>query len=81
MTGCEDYQTVVADAFAGQPPDHTGHFGRFGGRFVPEALLAALSELTTAFLEARDDARFRRATRRGCPFSWRVMSCSPQVWS
>ena len=27
-------------------PDLTGHFGRFGGRFAPEALMAALDELT-----------------------------------
>ncbi len=30
-------------------PDATGHFGVFGGRFVPEALIAALDELTEAY--------------------------------
>ena len=30
-------------------PDETGHFGIFGGRFVPEALIAALDELTEAY--------------------------------
>ncbi len=29
-------------------PDERGHFGRYGGRFVPEALVAALDELSTA---------------------------------
>ena len=29
-------------------PDATGHFGVFGGRFVPEALVAALDELAKA---------------------------------
>ena len=36
-----------------------GHYGRFGGRFVPEALIAALDELDTAFAEAMADAAFR----------------------
>ena len=34
-------------------PDSTGHFGEFGGRFVPEALVAALDELTDAFHSAQ----------------------------
>ncbi len=29
-------------------PDLSGHFGRYGGRFVPEALVAALDELDAA---------------------------------
>jgi len=39
-------------------PDPTGHFGAFGGRFVPEALIAALDELAAAFDKARGDAGF-----------------------
>jgi tryptophan synthase beta chain len=39
-------------------PDATGHFGRYGGRFVPEALVAAIDELTAAFLETRSDPAF-----------------------
>ncbi len=39
-------------------PDATGHWGRFGGRFVPEALVAALDELTDAFEQARTDPDF-----------------------
>ncbi|GAA3228313.1 hypothetical protein GCM10020216_044620 [Nonomuraea helvata] len=38
----------MADAFGSKPPDHTGHFARWGGPAVPEAAPAALSELTTA---------------------------------
>ncbi|HSI79275.1 MAG TPA: tryptophan synthase subunit beta [Solirubrobacterales bacterium] len=34
-------------------------FGRYGGRFVPEVLVAALDELTEAWAEARDDPSFR----------------------
>jgi len=39
-------------------PDAAGHFGVFGGRFVPEALIAALDELATAYTEARTDPAF-----------------------
>ncbi len=39
-------------------PDATGHFGRFGGRFVPEALIAALDDLDAAFAAARVDPEF-----------------------
>jgi tryptophan synthase beta chain len=40
-------------------PDATGHFGPYGGRFVPEALVAAIDELTAAFEAAGCDASFR----------------------
>ena len=40
-------------------PDETGHFGRFGGRFVPETLMPALDELSKAFKSSRDDAIFQ----------------------
>lgn len=39
-------------------PDATGHFGRFGGRFMPEALIATLDELDTAWTEAKADPAF-----------------------
>ncbi|MEP6815497.1 MAG: tryptophan synthase subunit beta [Marmoricola sp.] len=42
----------------GHGPDPTGHFGQFGGRFMPEALIAALDELDTAWREAMDDEAF-----------------------
>ncbi|MPZ74204.1 MAG: tryptophan synthase subunit beta [Nitriliruptorales bacterium] len=35
-----------------------GHYGRFGGRFVPEALIAALDELDSSFAEAAADPDF-----------------------
>jgi tryptophan synthase beta chain len=40
-------------------PDQTGHFGPYGGRFVPEALMAALDELTAAYEKARSDSAFQ----------------------
>jgi len=39
-------------------PDATGHFGPYGGRFVPEALVAALDELDAAFQDAQADPGF-----------------------
>ncbi|WP_319458649.1 tryptophan synthase subunit beta [Micromonospora sp. RTP1Z1] len=47
-----------ASAPAGQLPDAAGHFGRFGGRFVPEALVAALDELDAAYRKAMTDESF-----------------------
>jgi tryptophan synthase beta chain len=40
-------------------PDLSGHFGPYGGRFVPEALVAAIDELTVAFHETQADPLFR----------------------
>ncbi len=40
-------------------PDAAGHFGPYGGRFVPEALVAALDELTAAYDKARHDETFQ----------------------
>ena len=37
----------------------TGHFGPYGGRFVPEALVAAIDDLTAAFHETQADPAFR----------------------
>ena len=39
-------------------PDTSGHFGEFGGRFVPEALIAALDELAEEYEAARHDPAF-----------------------
>lgn len=36
------------------------YFGRFGGQFVPEALIPALTELEAAFVEAQSDPAFQR---------------------
>jgi tryptophan synthase beta chain len=40
-------------------PDPTGHFGRFGGRLAPEALMSALEELTAAYQSAQADPAFQ----------------------
>ncbi|HEY8227013.1 MAG TPA: tryptophan synthase subunit beta [Pyrinomonadaceae bacterium] len=40
-------------------PDALGHWGKYGGRFVPETLMAPLEELTQAYLVAKDDQSFQ----------------------
>jgi tryptophan synthase beta chain len=40
-------------------PDALGHWGPYGGRFVPETLMAPLEELTAAYLVAKDDQSFQ----------------------
>ncbi|MHC4210836.1 MAG: tryptophan synthase subunit beta [Planctomycetota bacterium] len=42
-----------------QLPDAAGRFGPFGGRYVPETLVAALEQLAGAYEQARGDPRFR----------------------
>lgn len=42
-------------------PDPSGHFGEFGGRYVPETLMPAVLELEQAFREAQADPSFGTA--------------------
>ena len=44
-------------------PDARGHWGPYGGRFVPETLVAPLEELTAAYLTAREDEDFQTEYR------------------
>ena len=46
------------------PPDATGRFGEFGGRFVPETLVPACQELEAAFDDAWADPEFRAELTR-----------------
>jgi tryptophan synthase beta chain len=39
-------------------PDKAGHFGRFGGKFVPETIMPALDQLEKAYLQAKEDPSF-----------------------
>jgi tryptophan synthase beta chain len=45
-------------------PDASGHFGPYGGIFVPETLMAALEELERVYREARNDPKFQSELRR-----------------
>src|SRR3990167_9018276 len=44
-------------------PDRAGRFGPFGGKFVPETVMAALEELERAYAKARRDPAFQRELR------------------
>jgi tryptophan synthase beta chain len=48
----------ILPAFGRRDPDARGYFGEFGGRFVPETLVAPIEELTEAYLAARRDPAF-----------------------
>jgi tryptophan synthase beta chain len=50
----------VGPVFGRRDPDRRGYFGSYGGRFVPETLVAPVEELEGAYLEARGDHDFRR---------------------
>ena len=41
-------------------PDRRGYFGEFGGKFVPETLMAALDEFERAYKRVCRDRAFRR---------------------
>jgi tryptophan synthase beta chain len=49
--------------FGHRDPDPRGYFGEFGGRFVPETLMAPVDELTAAYFAARMDPAFREELR------------------
>ena len=44
-------------------PDTSGHFGVYGGRYIPETLLPAVEELTARYLQLRGDAEFQAEYR------------------
>uniref|UniRef100_A0A0C1RD04 Tryptophan synthase beta chain n=1 Tax=Tolypothrix bouteillei VB521301 TaxID=1479485 RepID=A0A0C1RD04_9CYAN len=46
-------------SFFTQQPDALGRFGRFGGKYVPETLMSALSELEIAFKKYQNDPLFQ----------------------
>ena len=45
-------------------PDETGHFGVYGGQFVPEILMALLEDLESAYRLAKDDPSFQEELGR-----------------
>jgi tryptophan synthase beta chain len=50
---------ISADRPVSQLPDAHGHFGPYGGRYVPETLMAALEALAEAYEAARQDSAFQ----------------------
>jgi len=53
----------MSSAFANLPDVH-GRFGPYGGRYVPETLMPALTQLTAEYDKARHDADFQRELER-----------------
>jgi tryptophan synthase beta chain len=51
---------ISIPVFGARDPDARGYYGAFGGRFVPETLVAPVEELTTAYYRTRDDPDFRQ---------------------
>jgi tryptophan synthase beta chain len=51
--------TATTQGVAPPVPDATGHFGVYGGRFVPESLISALGELETQYEAAMADPAFQ----------------------
>ena len=45
--------------FGARDPDARGYYGSYGGRFVPETLVAPIEELTEAYFKVRDEESFR----------------------
>ena len=44
----------------GKVPDALGHFGPYGGRYVPETLMHPLQELEAEYLRSQQDPEFQR---------------------
>jgi len=51
--------TAAAAQSGAAQPDPAGHFGRHGGRFAPESLMAAIAELAEVYASARTDPGFQ----------------------
>ncbi len=62
MVDLSNYTVPRMSAAIAEPtshdPDARGHFGRYGGRLVPEALMAVIEEVTAAYEKARSDQTF-----------------------
>jgi tryptophan synthase beta chain len=59
----EEYMSVAKVARV-RDPISAGRFGPYGGRYVPETLMAALEELQDAYARARSDRAFQRELER-----------------
>jgi tryptophan synthase beta chain len=57
--GLHPHENAMSSAFANLP-DVQGRFGPYGGRYVPETLMAALAQLGDEYDKARVDAAFQR---------------------
>jgi tryptophan synthase beta chain len=56
----DEQRALITKAIAESVPDARGRFGPYGGRFVPETLMAPLEELERAYAAARAEESFHR---------------------
>ena len=54
----------AANWFGRRDPDARGYYGSFGGRFVPETLVAPIEALEREYLAARSDPAFSAELQR-----------------
>src|ERR1700735_1046334 len=59
MTAAPDAGAPPSAGAGSSIPDEAGHFGGYGGRLAPEALMSALDELTSAYFSAKADPGFQ----------------------
>jgi tryptophan synthase beta chain len=52
-------ETMNTKPYIGTQPDARGHFGMFGGSYIPETLVPAARELTATYMELRNDQGFQ----------------------
>jgi tryptophan synthase beta chain len=52
-------QDLHGPIFGRRDPDERGYYGQYGGRFVPETLVAPIEALTAAYFKVREDQAFR----------------------
>ncbi|MEH2008602.1 tryptophan synthase subunit beta [Nostoc sp.] len=57
MVSIQDINTTISAATV--QPDSLGRFGKFGGKYVPETLMPALTELEAAFHQYRNEPSFQ----------------------
>jgi tryptophan synthase beta chain len=55
----ERREALITPSFGQRDPDARGYYGAYGGRFVPETLVAPVEELERAYFAARKDDEFR----------------------
>jgi tryptophan synthase beta chain len=56
----DSIMSTVAEPLSPALPDAAGHFGQFGGVFVPETLVGAIKQLEAEYARAKNDPEFRR---------------------
>jgi tryptophan synthase beta chain len=64
MSETQPWAAAAPAAAAGRPaaaarPDSAGHFGEYGGRYVPETMMATLDRLAAEYAQVKSDPAFR----------------------